>query len=264
MAAASSIRADNIQVEIPEGTLAAGQQVPIKWSNAETGYVNIQLANADSNIINYPIDLATVKAGPGEFMWTVPDNMKSASDYKILVWGSVAPSFDSKNDVSPAFTILNTNVHAVNTFVTHSNTDCHPGKTCKISWDYPDMGMYPSMVDVYACKVGDDKCDNFLGTVMTNQKSMDWDVPANTPVGSEFYFIATGGGLPVLGEGFSNDMGANSPAFVITEFTEKPVEEEKNDLFDADLSAQSSGASKNGAGLIAVALSMIAVVPMLF
>lgn len=262
MASASSILADNIKVNIPEGTLAAGQEVPITWSNADTGYVNIQLANGDSNIINYPMDLAIVQGSKQEFLWKVPDNLKSASDYKILVWGSSAPSFNSKTDVSEPFTILNTNVHAINTFVTHSNSKCHPGMTCKITWDYPDMGMYPSMVDVYACKVGQDNCNNFLGTVMTDQKSMEWDVPSSAEVGSEYYFIATGGGNPILGQGFSNDMGANSQAFTITPF----VEEKPQEIFkeEENIQAQTSGANRNSVGLIAVALSMMAVIPMIF
>lgn len=285
--------AKNPNIVSPQAmTYNCGDDMKIQWSDAETGYVNIDLVDSDPNVLSFPLMIATVPAGQNEYIWKIPSELKGATGYAVRVWGSTQPAASGEG-ISSRFTILNNLPNAISSFtVTSPNAKapCVAGQNCQITWDFPQTSMHPAMVDIALYRVGNPSPILNIGTVSSSQKSYTWAVP-NDPsfTAGDVYLSVSGQGTPVVGPGMSNDMGGNSQAFAVSTQSstgadqqtqaqsstddKKDEEKEKKDKKSTpkkntpkkqpDSPKKISGASKNAAntivasaGALSVALAM--------
>lgn len=239
--AAAAVSAINPAVEAPFNmTYNAGNTVDIKWVSADTGFINIDLVDLDSKILQFPMAIAHgVPSESGKYSWKVPASLKSASGYQVRVWGTQQPAPGAKGEgLSPMFTILNTIPQAVNQFTVLSPSKqqpCAAGSVCKIAWDFPqDAHMYPAMVDIALYRVGQLEPIQMIATVDSTTKSYEWTVPADyASLGNDVYISVSGQGQPPAGPSMSNEMAGNSQAFVIQQTPpapeSKPEKQDKKD-----------------------------------
>lgn len=229
---AAAVGAMNPKVSNPQNmTYQAGSKVDIHWESAETGFVNIDLVDADSNVLQFPLAIASgVNAEAGKFTWEVPATLKSANGYQIRVWGSHQPTAQAGEGVSQMFTILNTLPNAVTAFtVVTPNKDkpCAAGTTCRITWDFPPTANYPAFVHINLYKVGQTEPITQIATVESSFKIFDWVIPQNfAEMGSDLYISVSGEGMPQVGPTMANSMGGNSHAFAMQPVP--PVEIKEN------------------------------------
>lgn len=226
--------AANPQVLAPNNmTYSAGDSVEIKWADAQTGYINIDLVDSSPEVLQYPLNIASgVPASAGKYSWKIPPQLKTASGYKIRVWGSQPPAGESDKGISSSFTIMNALPNAVNNFAVATPSKekpCVINTPCKITWDYPLGSNYPAQVDIALYRVGNPSPLMHIATVDSDLKSYTWNVPAEAgAIGSDVYISVSGQGQPLIGPGMGNDMGGNSRAFVVA--LEAPVEEKKEKI----------------------------------
>jgi hypothetical protein len=231
---ATTVLAANPHVFAPNNmTYQAGEVMEIKWGETNVGFVNIDLVDIYSDVLQFPIMIAAgVPAANGKYSWKIPSNLKTAAGYSLRVWGNQAPA-QSGEGTSNMFTILNNIPNAVNTFtVTSPNKDspCAAGSQCVVSWDYPLTGNYPAAVDIALYSVGSPNPLLNIATVSAAQKSYTWNVPSDANLlGANVYVGVSGSGSPLAGPGMSNDMGANSQAFVVSQASAAASKDENKD-----------------------------------
>jgi len=224
--------ASNPKVVTPKGmTYEAGKTVEITWSDAQTGYVNVDLVDTDPSVLPYPLVIANgVPAADGKYLWTIPSSLKSAGDYYIRVWGNQQPTSE-QDGMSQKFSILNTIPDAINTFTVvnpSAKSPCMAGKTCQINWDFPQNGLYPAMVDISLHRVGEPTPLVYIAQVSSSLKSFSWAVPNDEALmNGEVYISVSGLGTTLAGPSMSNDMGGNSQAFSLAA---KAEDDKKDDL----------------------------------
>jgi hypothetical protein len=201
------------------GTVAAGDTVVIRWANATTGFVNIDVESTFSEVLRSPLIIALgVPATQKSFSWKVPDILRTAVGYQVRVWGSAPPKAGDKFGVSPMFTVFNNIPKAINAFKVLSpngEQPCEVGKPCEIKWDFPDTINGPAYVHIRLFKAGHQSPLADIAEVPAAQKSYTWQVPENAPYMHEkgLYVSVSGAGTPPSGPGFSNEMGGNGQAF---------------------------------------------------
>jgi hypothetical protein len=202
-----------------EGTFNAGDNVEIKWTDATTGFVNIQLVNESPDVLSSPFTIALgVPAVAGKYVWKVPSSLKSASRYRIIVWG-IRPSDNlEKSALNGGFTIVNNIPNAVNTFrvlTPNANKQCAVGGPCTISWDYPDFSdSRPAYVHVRLFKGDNTVPSMYIAHVPADQKSYTWNVPNDQSLlGPDMYISVSAEGSPAAGPGIGDNMGGNGEKF---------------------------------------------------
>lgn len=226
--------ASNPKVVTPKSmTYEAGKTMEITWSDAHTGFVNIDLIDSDPSILPYPMVIANgVPATDGKYLWTIPSNLKSAGDYSVRVWGNHQPT-SQEDGISQKFSILNVIPDAINTFtVIHPNakSGCIVGSTCQITWDFPQNGLYPAMVDISLNRVGELVPLMQIAQVSSSLKNFNWAVPDDQNLlKGDVYISVSGSGAPLIGPSMSNDMGGNSQAFSLAAKTAEDDKKEDDD-----------------------------------
>lgn len=229
----------------------AGDKMLIEWDKASTGTVNVDLVSDKSDVLPYPMTIASgLLAENGKFEWTIPNTLKSANGYRVRVWGTHQPSANDEEGQSKSFKLLNTDPAAVNTFTVTSpnnNTPCNVGSDCQITWDFNTNSVYPAMVDIGLYRVGSAFPIEHIATVDSSSKSFTWKVPANSQLLTEDMYISVSGqGIPLAGPGMSNDMGGNSKSFRFAPeksqvFEKQSVDENEN----KEKSAEETNESKD-------------------
>lgn len=201
------------------GTYNAGDSVEIKWANATTGFVNIQLVNDFAEVLQAPYTIALgVPAIDGKYIWKVPSSLRTAAGYKVIVWG-VKPSNDlEKSGQTNSFTIINNVPNAVNTFkvlTPNSEKQCAVGAPCIITWDYPDhFEQRPAYVHVRLFKGDSLVPAMYIAQVPADQKTFTWNVPNDkTLLGPDMYISVSSDGSPAAGPGLGDNMGGNGQTF---------------------------------------------------
>lgn len=223
----------NPQVLEPKNmTYNAGMTIPIKWSGAKTGFVNIDVINVYRDVLSRPVTIASgVPADKGIFQWKIPSILKTAVGYKIRVWGAYQPEKSDLEGVSQMFTVFNDIPDAVNNFIVltpNSKKPCAVNYPCMITWDYPETIDPPNQVHLGLYRVGDSKPAYKIATVNAAEKSFKWQVPNDPTLLQGNVFIAVdGSGVAPAGPKMASSMGANSQAFSITEKPIKTAEEIK-------------------------------------
>jgi len=203
------------------GTINAGDNIVIQWANATTGFVNIDVVSAFSEVLMVPLVIALgVPAVQMSYSWKVPEILRTAVGYQVRVWGSATPKPDDQFGLSPMFTVFNNIPKAINAFkVLSPNGDspCLIGKPCEIKWDFPETINGPAYVHIRLFKAGSQSPLAEIAEVPAAQKSYTWQVPENASYMNEkgLYVSVSGAGTPPSGPGFSNGMGANGPVFGI-------------------------------------------------
>lgn len=202
-----------------EGTFNAGDSVEIKWTNATTGFVNIQLVNESPDVLSAPFTIALgVPAVAGKYLWKVPSSLKSASHYRIIVWGISPGSALEKNALNGGFTIVNNIPNAVNTFrvlTPNANKQCAVGGPCAITWDFPDFAdNRPAYVHIRLFKGDNTAPSLYIAHVPADQKTYTWNVPDDKSLlGPDVYISVSAEGNPAAGPGVGDDMGGNGEKF---------------------------------------------------
>lgn len=220
MAASALAMRNPVVKNVSNSTYSAGQEVTIEWSNASTGFINIDLVNQFAEVLGAPIPVALgVPAAQGKYVWKVPESLRTAVGYKLRVWGQSPPKPEDSLGQSPMFTVFNNVPQAINQFKVLSPSAkevCAVGKPCKISWDYPDTINGPAYVHIRLFKAGNPNPLYEIDNVPAAQKSYTWDVPNDGKLLNEgLYVSVSGAGTPPQGPGFANDMGANGLPFAI-------------------------------------------------
>jgi hypothetical protein len=201
------------------GTYNAGDSVEIKWANATTGFVNIQLVNDFPEVLQSAYTIALgVPAVDGKYTWKVPSSLRTAAGYKIIVWG-VKPSDNlEKSGQTNSFTIINNVPNAVNTFkvlTPNSEKQCAVGAPCVITWDYPDhFEQRPAYVHVRLFKGESLVPAMYIAQVPADQKTFTWNVPNDkTLLGPDMYISVSSDASPAAGPGLGDNMGGNGQTF---------------------------------------------------
>lgn len=211
-----------VVLSIKNGTYSAGEEIIIKWANATTGFLNIDLVNEFSEVLKDPVTIALgVPASDNQYAWKVPDFLRTAVGYKIRVWGQAPPNPLEKSNLgsSASFTIFNNVPQAVNTFkvlTPNSKQVCAVGQPCQITWDYPQTINGPAYVHIQLFKAGNPNPVFKIDDVPAELKAYTWNVPNDPALINEgLYVSVSGAGTPPAGPGFSNEMGANGQPFAI-------------------------------------------------
>lgn len=214
-------------------TYGAGDVMEIKWTGAETGFVNLDVVG-ENGVLPFPMTIAQgVPAKEGSYKWKIPAELKSATNYHVRVWGDHQPT-GPQDGLSSKFTVVNDIPNAVNTFLVqapNTKNPCYAGKPCEIKWDFSQNGMYPAMVDIALYKVGQPEPIAHIATVSSSLKSYTWKVPEDANLmKDQVYISVSGSGAPLAGPGMSNDMGGNSPSFVVSQpVADNDLEKEKKE-----------------------------------
>lgn len=214
---------ENPSVNSPKNmTYNAGMKIPITWSKATTGFVNIDLTNIYRNVLEQPYSIAVgVPAESGKFDWEIPADLKTAVGYQVRVWGAYQPKIIDNTGNSALFTIFNDIPGAVNNFIVTSpkkGNPCRVGEACEITWDYPKTINGPKDVDIVLYQVGNPVPLQKLATVSAADKKFVWEVPADSQLlktGNVFISV-DGSGVPHEAPKMASNMGANSEAFAIS------------------------------------------------
>lgn len=149
-----------------------------------------------------------------------PHVLLTAVGYKVRVWGSAPPRPGEQQGVSEMFTVFNNIPKAINAFkvlTPNGEQPCRAGKSCQISWNFPDTIEGPDYVHIRLFEAGNSKPLAHIADVPASMKSYSWDVPADAPFMDKkgLYVSVSGEGTPISGPGFSNPMGGNGPVFGI-------------------------------------------------
>lgn len=219
--AAAALCSRNPKIVTPKNsTYSAGDEILIQWSDATTGFVNIDLVNDFSEVLTAPVVVALgVPASQKSYSWKVPPYLKTAVGYRVRVWGSSAPQAGESLGSSSLFTIFNNIPQAINAFKVLSPSGEEPcvfGKPCTIKWDLPDTINGPAFVHINLFEAGNPNVLQEIAHVPTAQKSFVWNVPADgSLLNKKLYVSVSGAGTPPAGPGFSNEMGANGQSFAV-------------------------------------------------
>jgi hypothetical protein len=219
MAARNNGMKNPVIIAPTNGTYNAGDSVEIRWVNATTGFVNIQLVNDFSEVLSSPFTIALgVPAADGRYVWKVPSSLRTAAGYKVIIWG-IKPSDNlEKSGQTASFTIINNIPNAVNTFkVLTPNADkqCAVGAPCVITWDYPQhLDPRPAYVHVRIFK-GDSLVPSmYIAQVPADQKTYTWNVPNDKGLlGPDMYVSVSADASPAAGPGLGDNMGGNGQTF---------------------------------------------------
>lgn len=201
------------------GTYNAGDIVEIKWKDATTGFVNIQLVNDFTEVLNNPLTIALgVPAGEGKYSWKVPASLRTATGYHVIVWGVKPSAGQEKSGQTSTFTIVNNIPQAVNTFkVLSPNADkrCAVNAPCVITWDFPEhMDQRPAYVHVRMFKGDSQTPALYIAQVPADQKTYTWNVPNEKGLLAEDMYISVSSeSSPPAGPGLGDNNGGNGQIF---------------------------------------------------